>query len=99
MQILKKYGWKAVSLGVGALAALATQRVLEVVWKALRGSTPPKVPADRSSSLVDALSWAVATGVGAGVARLLAVRTAAAVWEAAAHEPPPETTLMESSAA
>jgi hypothetical protein len=99
VQIMKKFGWKAVSVGVGALAALATQRGLEVVWRSVRGSTPPKVPGDRSSSMVDALSWAVATGVGAGVARLLAVRTAAAVWEAAAHEPPPETAMNETFAA
>ena len=99
MQIVKKYGWKGVSIGVGSLAALATQRLLEVLWRTLRGSTPPKVPADRSASFVDALIWAIATGVGAGVARLLAIRTAAAVWEAAAHEPPPEPALMEPSAA
>ena len=71
MQIVKKYGWKGVSIGVGSLAALATQRLLEVLWRTLRGSTPPKVPADRSASFVDALIWAIATGVGAGVARLL----------------------------
>jgi hypothetical protein len=45
--------------------------------------------------LVDALSWAVATGVGVGVARLLAIRSAAALWEVAVHEPPPEPGLDE----
>ena len=99
MPIVKKYGWKAVSVGLGTLAGLATRRVLELMWKALRGSTPPKVPADRRSSWLDALSWAVASGIGVGVARLLAVRTAAAVWEAAVHEPPPEPALVESPAA
>lgn len=99
MAFAKKYGWKGVTVGVGALAGLATRRVIEVIWKAVRGSTPPKVPADRRSSWLDALSWAVATGVGVGVARLLAVRTAAAVWEAAVHEPPPEPGLVESTAA
>ena len=96
---VKKYGWKAVTVGLGALAGLATRGVLELMWKALRGSPPPKVPADRRSSWVDALSWAVATGVGVGVARLVAVRTAAVVWEAAIHEPPPEPGLDESPAA
>ncbi len=99
MPLVKKYGWKAVSVGLGALAGFGTQRLLEVIWKALRGSTPPKVPADRRTSWVDALTWAVATGVGVGVARLMAVRTAAAVWEAAVHEPPPEPGLVESPAA
>jgi Protein of unknown function (DUF4235) len=95
----KKYGWKAVTIGLGALAALVTQRSFEVIWKAVRGSTPPKVAADRRSPWPDALSWAVATGVGVGVVRLLAVRTAAAVWESAVHEPPPEPSLTDSTAA
>jgi hypothetical protein len=97
--LAKKYGWRAVTIGSGALAGLATQRVLEVIWKTLRGSTPPKVPGDRRPSWVDALSWAVATGVGVGVARLLAVRTAAVVWEAAIHEPPPDLGPAEPTAA
>src|SRR6202046_5239987 len=99
MSFAKKYGWKGVTVGVGALTGLATQRVLEVIWKVLRGSTPPKVAADRRSSWADALSWAVATGVGVGVARHLAMRSAAALWEAAVHEPPPELGLGDSTAA
>jgi len=99
MSLAKKYGWKGVTVGVGALTGLVTQRALEVIWKALRGSTPPTVAADRRSSWADALSWAVATGVGVGVARLLALRSAAALWEAAVHEPPPELGLHDSTAA
>jgi Protein of unknown function (DUF4235) len=94
----KKYGWKAITAGLGALTAFVVQRVLEVMWKALRGSTPPKVAADRRSSWADALSWAVATGVGVGVARLLAMRSAAALWEATVHEPPPDLGLDDSAA-
>jgi hypothetical protein len=93
----KKYAWKAVTVGVGAVVGLFTQRLLEVLWKAARGSTPPKVLADRRSPWPDAVSWAVATGVGVGVARLLALRTAAAVWEATIHEPPPEHGIIESA--
>jgi hypothetical protein len=91
--VLKRYGWKAITLGSGALAGLATQRLLEMVWKAVRGKTPPPMPADRRSSWTDALSWAIATGVGAGVARLVAIRSAAGVWEATIHELPPEPGL------
>ena len=99
MPFAKTFTWKAVAVGSGALAGLATQRVLESIWKTVRGSTPPKVLGDRRSSWVDALIWAASTGVGVGVTRLLAVRTAAAVWEAAVHEPPPEPGLAESTAA
>ncbi|HUE07049.1 MAG TPA: DUF4235 domain-containing protein [Acidimicrobiales bacterium] len=97
MQV-QKYGWKAIAVGTGALTGLATQRVIELVWTAVRGSTPPKLAADRSSPWPEAVSWAIATGVGVGVARLLAVRTAAVLWEAAVHAPPPEPGLNESAA-
>ena len=89
----KRFGWKVIAYGSGALAALVTQRLLETVWKALRHAAPPPMPADRRSSWTDALSWAIATGVGVGVARLLAIRAAAVVWEATTHEPPPEPGL------
>lgn len=96
---LQNYGWKAIAVGTGALTGFATQRVIELVWTAVRGSKPPKLAADRSSPWPEAVSWAVATGIGVGVARLLAVRTAAALWEAAAHAPPPEPGLKERAAA
>lgn len=91
--VFKTYGWKVIALGSGALAGLVTQRFLAVAWKSVHGAAPPPVPADRRSSWTDALSWAIATGVGAGVARLVAIRTAARVWEAAIHERPPESGL------
>jgi hypothetical protein len=93
---LKKYGWKAIAVGTGAVTGFATQRVIELIWTAVRGSTPPKQAADRSSPWPEAVSWAVATGIGVGVARLLAVRTAAVIWEAAVHAPPPEPGLSGS---
>lgn len=92
--VSKTYGWKAVTLGSGALAGLVAQKLLEAGWRVLRGSMDPPVPADRRSSWADALSWAIATGVGAGVARLFAIRTAARMWEAATHELPPEPGLQ-----
>lgn len=88
--MVKTYGWKVVALGSGALAGFVTQRVLGTAWKMARHGSEPPLPADRRSSWVDALTWATATGMGAGVARLVALRAAARVWEAAIHEPPPD---------
>jgi hypothetical protein len=93
MTLFKRYGWKAITLASGALAALATQRVLGALWRVSHGETAPPIPADRRSSLTDALGWAIAAGAGAGVARLVAIRTAARVWEATIHEQPPEPGL------
>jgi hypothetical protein len=91
--MMKRYGWKVITLGSGALAGLGTQRLLATAWKAGRGTTQVPLPADRRSSWTDALTWAIATGVGAGVARLVAIRAAARMWEATIHEPPPEPGL------
>jgi len=92
-------GWRAISCLAGAVAGLIAQRTLEPVWRGLRRGMPPPATADRRSSWVEALSWAIATGVGMGVTRLLAVRSAAAVWEAATHELPPEPALFADAAA
>ena len=91
-QNTKKVGWKGLSYALGALAGLITHRLLESAWKGLRDASPP-VAADRRSPWPEALGWAVATGVGMGVSKLLAIRTAAVVWEAAVHEAPPEPAL------
>jgi hypothetical protein len=94
MVALKSYSWKAITLGSGALSGLISQRVVERVWRSVRASTPPPAPADRTARWTDALSWAIATGVGAGVARLVAVRTAARMWQATTHEVPPDPALQ-----
>ena len=85
----KTLSWKAVSYGAGALATILTRRLLAALWTGFRDTEPPEQPADRGISWAEALIWAIATGVGAGVTRLVAVRTAATVWEVATHEPPP----------
>ena len=87
------------SYSAGALAGLVTQRLIDAAWKGLGHDSRPPVPADRRSSWTEALSWAVATGVGMGVSRLLAIRTAAVVWEATTHERPPEVALDTDPAA
>ncbi len=97
MPTRKQLGWKAISYGAGGLAAFITQRLLEFAWKDFRHVAAPPAAADRRAAWADAVSWAVATGLGIGVTRLLAIRTAAVVWEAATREPPPEPALSSES--
>ena len=85
----KDIAWKVISYGAGMLATIVTQRALSSLWTRVGESPPPDNPADRGAGMLPALSWAVATGVGIGVTRLLAVRSAARVWEVATNEPPP----------
>jgi hypothetical protein len=91
--MVKTYSWKMITLASGAVAGLVAQRILETGWKTVRAQSPPPVPADRSATWADALSWAIATGMGAGVARLVTIRIAARMWEATTHEVPPEPGL------
>ena len=81
--------WKAVSYGTGALATMVTRKALTAAWRARRSDPPPDGPGTLRASLPEALTWAVAVGAGIGVARIVAIRSAARVWEAATHEAPP----------
>jgi hypothetical protein len=85
----KEIAWKAVTYGTGALTTIVTQRVLSSAWSRVGNTPPPDNPADRRTNMLPALTWAVATGVGIGVTRLIALRSAARVWEAATNELPP----------
>jgi hypothetical protein len=84
----KTVAWKAVTVAAGAAAGVLTERLLGLAWKQVAGHQPPAA-ADRGVSWPTAVSWAVATGVGVAVARLVANRSAAAIWEAATDEAPP----------
>lgn len=86
----KRLGWKAVTYAAGALATVVTQRTLVRAWNRFRPEPPPDNLADRATGWTPALAWAIATGVGIGVTRLVALRSAARVWEAATHETPPD---------
>ncbi|GLU49029.1 DUF4235 domain-containing protein [Nocardiopsis ansamitocini] len=63
--------------GVAALAAAyVTRKALTYAWTKTMGKEPPIDPESPDISLGEALGWAVVTGVGMEVARVLATRTA-----------------------
>jgi hypothetical protein len=80
--------WTAVSYGVGAVAMLATRKVLGLVWRQAHDDPPPDGPAAVDAPLRDALTWGISTGAGVAAARIVAIRSAARVWEATGHELP-----------
>jgi hypothetical protein len=85
----KPLAWNAVSYGAGALATLVTRRVLVTVWGARHDEPAPEGPGAVRAPLPEALTWAIAVGAGLAVVRMLAIRSAARMWEVATHEPPP----------
>ena len=82
--------WQGASAGAVAISVVVTRRVLNVVWRQVRGEPPPDDPTDRRVTFGAALVWAVSMGVGVAVARLVALRLSARAWEAATHEEPPD---------
>jgi hypothetical protein len=82
--------WAVVSKASAVLGAIATRKLLQALWPAGDDATgPPFNPADRRVAWSTAVQWGIAAGVGAGMARVLSQRAAAAGWEAATGSPPP----------
>lgn len=55
-------------------AAMATRRLITVVWTKATGKEPPDNPEDPNVRLAEALGWAVGTGVVVATVRLLVTR-------------------------
>lgn len=72
--------WKVLGTGSAVLAAAVAQRGLEVAWRAATGEPPPSIPEDPDTDWKEAVTWAVASGVVVGLARLLATRRAASYY-------------------
>lgn len=82
--------WKAVSTASALAGATLTRQLLQAVWpRAEQLPGPPYNPADRRIPWSTALQWAIGAGVGAGIARLISERVAAAGWEKATGTAPP----------
>jgi hypothetical protein len=85
----KKLTWTVLKYGVGMAAAITTRKALRFGWTSITNRSAPPDPGDRKVPISDALIWMVAAGVGMGISRVIAVRTAATVWEVATDEAPP----------
>lgn len=84
-----KTGWKIFGALSAMLAALLTRKVLALGWKAMTGKEPPANPEHPDVTWAEAATWAVASGVGVALARLVAQRKAAETWRRASGSLPP----------
>lgn len=80
--------WSVLSGLAATGAAIAVRKMLAARWPG--PSEAPVNPANRRSSWTEALAWALASGIGVGVARTIARRGAAEGWHAAFEETPPD---------
>jgi hypothetical protein len=84
---MKKLTYNAMSTIFGLVAAVAVRKLVSALWRS--DTETPLNPADRRTSWREALAWGLATAIGAGVARVVALRGAASGWEKITGETPP----------
>lgn len=84
--------WKLVSTGTGMLCGLLARKLLRTGYTVVRRDAAAPSPFDPTKarfSWPDALLWAVAAGIGLGVAKVVSARVAVFGWKAATGTVPP----------
>ncbi len=84
-----KLGWMLVRSGSTFVAVAVTKKAVDLGWRWVTGNEPPTDPEDPDLTWKEAVTWALASGVGIAVARLLATRQAAQMWRRWTGELPP----------
>jgi Protein of unknown function (DUF4235) len=81
-------GWRLLAGAAAFGAGFVARKAITVGWKQITGKEPPTNPESPEVELTEAIGWAVVTGVGIEVARLLATRAAANRWHNSTGELP-----------
>lgn len=88
MDTSKKLLWNLYAGGIGAITTIVAAKAVNAVWQAATGDAPPE-PGDPDVPLRRALTWAIASGIGIGLAQLVVNRVAADQWTKAMGTPAP----------
>jgi len=88
MSMSQKLLWNLYAGVIGAASAIAAQKLVRGAWKLATGDEPPD-PNDPATPLSEAMIWALAGGIGIGVAQMMTNRFAAVRWEKAMGSPAP----------
>ncbi len=84
---MKQMTYNALSTAAGIAAAVLARKIVSALWRS--DTDTPLNPADRRTSWQEALAWGIATAIGAGIARVVALRVASAAWQKMTGETPP----------
>ncbi len=88
VNVSQKLLWNLYAGAVGALTTVLAAKAVNNVWQLATGDAPPE-PNDPEVPLRSALTWAIASGVGIGLAQLLVNRFAANQWTRVMGTPAP----------
>lgn len=81
MAMTEKLMWKLYAGAIGAATTLVAQKLVTKIWEASTGDTPPD-PNDPDTPLSQAMIWAIASGLGVGIAQLTMNRVVHRRWAA-----------------
>jgi hypothetical protein len=81
--------WRVMGTLGAVAAAWVAKRLMNTTWTAVTGNEPPSNPESPETTWKEAVGWAVLSGVILGLARLVATRQAAKVWEKRKGSRPP----------
>lgn len=81
-------GWRLLAGAAAFGAGFVARKAITIGWKQVTGKEPPSNPESPDVAISEAIGWAVVTGVGMEVARLLATRAAARRWHSNTGELP-----------
>jgi hypothetical protein len=73
--------WKLFATFSAVAAGMMTRKILTLIFRKTTGKPPPANPEAPSTSWQEALGWAAASGAAMGLARMLATRKAAVVYQ------------------
>lgn len=88
MNTSQKLLWNVYAGLVGAATTVLAAKAVNALWELATGDAPPE-PNDPDVPLRNALTWAVASGVGIGLSQLLVNRFAATQWTKVMGTPAP----------
>lgn len=87
--VISKLLYRVLTLLLYFPIARLVRTAAQHVWVAARPGDPPKDPKKADTSWADALTWALISGVGTAVGRLITTKGAAGAWRAIIGTEPP----------
>ena len=84
----QKIVWNLYAAAVGPVTVIVAQKAVSAAWRLATGGEPPEAN-DPDTPLDEAITWALASGIGIGITQLLVNRFAANRWQAAMGTPAP----------